>query len=323
MLVNRTTPEPLDTAGARRLLERMWLIRAFEETVRDLIQDAALPGLVHLSIGQEACGAAIADVLDAGDRVYSGHRAHGHALALGAEPWRVMAELMGKRDGLCGGKGGSMHLVDVAHGFLGATGVVGGTIPLALGTAIAIAPNACVVFFGDGAAQTGYFHESLNIAALWKLPVLFVCENNGYAEFTPRSAHTVVERVARHAETYGIASATVDGNDALAVRESASAFLAHVRTGDGPALLECLTYRMRGHYEGDAANYQKSAELAVWREKDPLARFGRVAIERGWLADADVAAIERSARDAVRDATERARRSPDPDLSALTSDVVD
>ena len=299
----------------------MWLIRAFEEAVSDLIQRSELPGLVHLSIGQEACAAGVADALEVGDRVYSGHRPHGHALALGAEPWRVMAELMGKRDGLCGGKGGSMHLVDAAHGFLGATGIVGGTLPLALGTALAIAPAACVVFFGDGAAQTGYFHESLNIAALWKLPVLFVCENNGYAEFTPRSAHTVVERVARHAETYGIASATIDGNDVLAVRDGAASLLERARHGDGPALLECLTYRMRGHYEGDPASYRTPAELAEWREKDPLGRFGRIAVERRWLTDADVPAIERAAREAVRDASERARRSPDPEPAALTTDV--
>jgi len=306
---------------ARRLFARMALIRAFEQTVAELIQTSALPGLVHLSTGQEACAAGVADALRDGDRVYSGHRPHGHALALGSEPWRVMAELMGKRDGLCGGKGGSMHLVDVAHGFLGATGVVGGNIPLALGTALAIAPNACVVFFGDGAAQTGYFHESLNIAALWKLPVLLVCENNGYAEFTPRSAHTVVERVARHAETYGIAAVTIDGNDALAVRDAAAAALERAHRGDGPSLVECLTYRMRGHYEGDPAGYQQSAEVAAWREKDPLARLGRAAIERGWFTEAEGARMEREASDAVRDATERARRSPDPDPSDLVRDV--
>jgi len=311
----------VDEDTAHRLLERMWLIRAFEEAVSGLIQRSALPGLVHLSIGQEACAAGVADALETGDRVYSGHRPHGHALACGAEPWRVMAELMGKRDGLCGGKGGSMHLVDVAHGFLGATGIVGGTLPLALGTALAIAPAACVVFFGDGAAQSGYFHESLNIASLWKLPVLFVCENNGYAEFTPRSAHTVVERVARHAETYGITSATVDGNDVLAVRDGATSLLGRARHGEGPALLECLTYRMRGHYESDPANYQKTAERAEWLEKDPLLRFARAAVERKWLRQDDVPTIERSAREAVREATDRAASSPDPEPGALTSDV--
>ena len=310
-------------ADARRLLARMSLIRAFEEAVAVAIAEGGLPGLVHLSIGQEATAVGVADALREGDRVYSGHRAHGHALALGAEPWRVMAELLGKRDGLCRGKGGSMHLVDTAHGFLGATGVVGGNIPLALGTAIAIAPQGgvAVVFFGDGAAQAGYFHESLNIAALWKLPVLFVCENNGYAEFTPRSAHTVVDRVARHAQTYGIAAATVDGNDVLAVRDAARAFVASVRSGGGPALLECLTYRMRGHYEGDPAGYRGAAELAEWREKDPVSRFARLAAERGWLSADDIATTARAARDAVAEALDRAARSPDPDESELLEDL--
>ncbi|HEX9437370.1 MAG TPA: thiamine pyrophosphate-dependent enzyme [Candidatus Limnocylindria bacterium] len=313
----------MDPGGARRLLERMTLIRAFEETVQSSIGEGGLGGLVHLSIGQEAVAAALADVVQGADRVYAGHRAHGHALALGAEPWRVMAELMGKADGLCRGKGGSMHLVDVAHGFFGATGVVGGNIPLALGTAFAIRPRGgvAVVVFGDGAAQSGYFHESLNIAALWRLPVVLVCENNGYAEFTPRSAHTVVERVARHAETYGVRASTVDGNDVLAVRDAAAASLEHARGGAGPALLECLTYRMRGHYEGDPAGYRAASEVADWREKDPVARFGRVATERGWLSAADVAAIDRDVRAMLAQAVDRARRSPDPQASELTEDV--
>lgn len=313
----------IDAAMGRRLLARMWLIRVFEETVQAAIAAGDLPGLVHLSIGQEAVAAGLADVLRDGDRVYSGHRAHGHALALGAEPWRVMAELLGKRDGLCGGKGGSMHLVDVPHGLLGATGVVGGNIPLALGTAFALAPRkgVAVVLFGDGAAQSGYFHESLNIASLWKLPVVLVCENNGYAEFTPRSAHTVVDRVARHAETYGIRAATIDGNDVLTVRDAAAASIEHARGGAGPALLECLTYRMRGHYEGDPAAYRATREVAEWREKDPVARLSRMAIERGWLTASDVSAIERDARASIAGAVERARRSPDPEAAELSEDV--
>jgi len=312
-----------DAALARRLLSRMWLIRVFEEAVSAAIDAGQLPGLVHLSIGQEATAVGTADVLGDGDRVYSGHRAHGHALAVGAEPWRVMAELMGKRDGVCRGKGGSMHLVDVAHRFLGATGVVGGTIPLALGTALAIGPagGVAVVFFGDGAAQSGYFHESLNIAALWKIPVVFVCENNGYAEFTPRSSHTVVERVARHAETYGIAAATIDGNDVLAVRDAVGSLLERARAGAGPALVECLTYRVRGHYEGDPAGYRDAGEVATWRERDPVAHFARVAVERGWLSSREVETIETDARRSVADATTRARESPDPAASELVEDV--
>jgi acetoin:2,6-dichlorophenolindophenol oxidoreductase subunit alpha len=310
-------------AEAGRILSRVALIRAFEEAVSAAIAVGTLPGLVHLSIGQEATAVGVADALREGDRVYSGHRAHGHALALGAEPWRVMAELLGKRDGLCGGKGGSMHLVDVAHGLLGATGVVGGTIPLALGTALAIAPRGgvAVVFFGDGAAQSGYFHESLNIASLWKLPVVFVCENNGYAEFTPRSAHTVVERVARHAETYGIASTTVDGNDVLAVRDAALSLVERARRGEGPALLECLTYRMRGHYEGDPAGYRDRGEVAEWREKDPVARFARLAVERAWLTAQESERIQDGVRASVADAMARARSSPDPEAGELVRDV--
>lgn len=303
----------------------MWLIRAFEESVSELVGAGEVVGLVHVSIGQEASAVGVCDVLERRDRLYSGHRAHGHVLARGADPAAEMAELMGKGTGLCGGKGGSMHLVDVAHGMLGATGVVGGTIPLALGTALALRetdPGAvAAVYFGDGAVQTGYFHESMNIAALWKLPVLLVCENNGYAEFTPRSAHTSVERVTRHAETYGVAARTVDGNDVIAIREAAETLVAPMRAGGGPAVLECLTYRMRGHYEGDPARYREASEVAEWKAKDPVARFARAAVERGWLAVADVAAREARAREAVRAAVAAARAAPFPAPSGVTEDV--
>jgi acetoin:2,6-dichlorophenolindophenol oxidoreductase subunit alpha len=313
------------TLDAGGVLERMWLIRAFEESVSELVGTGEVVGLVHVSIGQEASAVGVCDVLSERDRLYSGHRAHGHVLARGAEPAAVMAELMGKATGLCRGKGGSMHLVDVAHGVLGATGVVGGTIPLALGTALALRksdPGAvAVVYFGDGAVQTGYFHESLNIAALWKLPVLLVCENNGYAEFTPRSAHTPVERVTRHAETYGIAARTVDGNDLIAVREAADVLVAPLRSGGGPALLECLTYRMRGHYEGDPARYREASELADWKAKDPVLRFARAAADRGWLTAEQVREREAGARRAVAAAVAAARAAPFPAPAEVTDDV--
>ena len=303
----------------------MWLIRAFEESVSELVGTGEVVGLVHVSIGQEASAVGVCDVLEARDRVYTGHRAHGHVLARGADPAAVMAELMGKATGLCGGKGGSMHLVDVAHSVLEATGVVGGTIPLALGTALALRetePGAvAVVFFGDGAVQAGYFHESLNIAALWKLPVLLVCENNGYAEFTPRSAHTPVERVTRHAETYGVDARTVDGNDVVAIREAAAALVAPLRSGGGPALLECLTYRMRGHYEGDPAKYREASEVAEWKAKDPVRCFASSAVTSGALSAEDAAACEATARRAVAAAVASARSAPFPAASALTEDV--
>src|SRR6187401_2608480 len=195
----------------------MWLIRLFEERVGQLTRAGEIDGLIHLSIGQEGVAAAACAQLRDDDHVYSGHRAHGHALAKGASPERVMAELMGRDTGLCRGLGGSMHLVDVEHGFMGATGVVGGNVPLALGSALASrlrgGDAVAVVFFGDGAAQGGIFVESVNLAALWALPVILVCENNGFAEFTPRSAHSTVERVADVVAPYGLERTTVEGND--------------------------------------------------------------------------------------------------------------
>ena len=199
----------------------MWRIRCFEERVAKLKRSLQVHGLIHLSIGGEGVAAGVCRQLRDTDAVYSGHRAHGHAIAKGAPLDRVMAELMGRDDGLCRGLGGSMHLVDREHGFMGATGVVGGNLPLALGTALAArtrhSDDVTVVFFGDGAVQAGHFNESVNLAALWQLPLIFVCENNGFAEFTPRSAHTVVERVSDVVAPYGFDCETIEGSDAAAV----------------------------------------------------------------------------------------------------------
>jgi acetoin:2,6-dichlorophenolindophenol oxidoreductase subunit alpha len=231
---------PLDGGVGLELLRAMWRIRAFEERVGELTRADEVHGLVPLSVGQEAVAVGVCGQLRPDDAVYSGHRAHGHALAKGAPPARVLAELMGRADGLCRGLGGSMHLVDVEHGLLGATGVVGGNVPLALGSALAArllgSDRVAVVFFGDGAVQGGIFVESVNLAALWRLPALLVCENNGFAEFTPRSAHTVVERVSDVVAPYGLRRETVDGNDVVAVREAFARFLAEGRDGHGPFL---------------------------------------------------------------------------------------
>jgi pyruvate dehydrogenase E1 component alpha subunit len=249
----------------------MWRIRLFEEQVAALVRSGEAPGLVHLSTGGEGVAAAVCTQLRDDDVVYSGHRAHGHALAKGAPVERVLAELLGRDTGLCRGLGGSMHLVDVEHGFLGATGVVGGNVPLALGSALAARlagrDSVAVVFFGDGAVQGGVFAETINLAALWELPLLLVCENNGFAEFTPRSSHTVVERVTDVVAPYGFERTTVDGADARAVFAAFAAQLAQARRGRGPFLLECLTHRLRPHYEGD----HRKTEYAS--EKDPIARL--------------------------------------------------
>src|SRR5437764_8787014 len=223
----------MDRDVATALLRTMWRIRLFEERVAQLKRTLQVHGLIHLSVGGEGVAAAVCGQLRDDDHVYSGHRAHGHALAKGAPMDRVMAELMGRSGGLCLGLGGSMHLVDRGHGLMGATGVVGGNLPLAAGDALAArlrgGDQVSVVFFGDGAVQAGHFHETINLAALWGLPVIFVCENNGFAEFTPRSAHTVIERVSDVVAPYGFERTTVDGGDAIAVYDAFAAFAQEAR----------------------------------------------------------------------------------------------
>jgi pyruvate dehydrogenase E1 component alpha subunit len=282
-------------------------------------------GLVHLSVGQEGVAVGVCGQLRPDDAVYSNHRAHGHAIAKGAPLRRVLAELMGREDGLCRGLGGSMHLVDVEHGFLGATGVVGGNVPLALGSALAGkllgGDQVAVVFFGDGAVQGGIFVESVNLATLWGLPVILVCENNGFAEFTPRSAHTNVERVTDVVAPYGLDRETVDGNDVVAVRAAFGEFLDRARRGEGPFLLECLTHRLRGHYEGDPQHYRQALAADEWQALDPILRLQRRGVEEGWLAEDEPARLEEDAQQEVEQAVDTARQSPFPPDS-LTAELV-
>jgi pyruvate dehydrogenase E1 component alpha subunit len=298
------------------LLRRMWLIRAFEEKVSALYAERQVVGLLHLGIGQEAVAVGACSVLGPDDYVYGGHRSHGHAIAKGADINKLMAEIAGRATGYCGGKGGSMHIVAKDIGFMTATGVVGGTIPLALGAAFAAKERkrgqVAMVFFGDGAGQAGPFHESLNIASLWQLPVIFVCENNGYAEFTPLSAHTKIERLARHAKTYGIPASTVDGNDLIAVRDAMKKAVAKCRAGKGPVFVECLTHRMRGHYEGDPAKYRELSQLAEWKRKDPIARLVRLLQSKRAIGDKQLQAAEQEARARVEKAAEFSLSSPAP-----------
>ncbi len=298
------------------VLRTMWLIRAFEEKVSALYAAHEILGLLHLGIGQEAVAAGACSVLERDDYIFGGHRSHGHAIAKGADLGRLMAELAGRATGYCGGKGGSMHVVAMDAGFVTATGVVGGTIPLALGAAFVCKEKGqgrvAVVFFGDGAGQAGAFHESLNIASLWKLPVVFVCENNGYAEFTPLSSHTLVVRLADHARTYRIPNVTVDGNDLLAVRVAMRKAVQRARAAKGPTFVECLTYRLRGHYEGDPGKYRELSKLADWKKKDPIARFAGVLRRKRAASDKEIEAAERDARELVEKASEFALSSPWP-----------
>ena len=315
----------MESGAGRELLRTMWRIRVFEERVGQLTRANEVHGLVHLSSGSEGVAAGVCGQLRVDDVVYSNHRAHGHAIAKGAPLGAVMAELMGRVDGLCHGLGGSMHLVDVEHGFLGATGVVGGNVPLALGSALAArlqgGDHVAVVFFGDGAVQGGIFVESVNLATLWGLPVVLVCENNGFAEFTPRSAHTNVERVSDVVAPYGLERETVDGNDVVAVRDAFARFLDAARAGAGPALLECLTVRLRGHYEGDPQLYREALAAEEWQRLDPILRLQRRGVEEGWLGEDEPAELEAAARDEVEAAVAFASASAFPEV-ALAAALV-
>jgi TPP-dependent pyruvate/acetoin dehydrogenase alpha subunit len=312
---------PLGGGPALRLLTTMWRIRLFEERVGRLTRAGEVFGLIHLSTGQEGVAAAVCSQLRDDDAVYSGHRAHGHAIAKGASLEGTMAELMGRDRGLCRGLGGSMHLVDAGHGFMGATGVVGGNIPIALGSALAARLRGddavVVVFFGDGAVQAGHFNETVNLATLWGLPLMMVCENNGFAEFTPRSAHTNVERVSDVVAPYEVERATVDGNDVLAVWDAFGRHLASARAGGGPFLLECLTYRLGGHYEGDPGKYREAIAAADWQAKDPILRLQRHALAQGWLTEDAAAAIEAEAAAAVDEAVRFGRESRFPPVELI------
>jgi len=292
------------------LLRTMWTIRAFEEKASELFGKGQIHGLLHLSIGQEGVAAGACAGLRETDLVVSGHRPHGHALAKGVDAKAVFAELAGRVTGCCKGNGGSMHLAAPRHGFVTATGVVGGNISLGLGVAFSCRERGdgqvAAVFFGDGAGQSGAFHESLNIASLWKLPLVFICENNGYAEFTPLSAHTLVSRLARHAETYGMPNVAVDGNDVIAVRDAVSAAAQRARTGGGPTFVECATYRLRGHYEGDPGKYRELSELSDWKSKDPIRRFAAQLAETGACSDEQMRKVEAEARSRVAAAAEEA-----------------
>ena len=314
-----------DSRELLSLFRTMWIVRTFEEKVSALYAAHEIVGLLHLGIGQEAVAVGSCSVLQPEDKVFGSHRSHGHAIAKGADLGRLMAELAGRATGYCRGKGGSMHVVAADVGFVTATGIVGGTIPLALGAAYVskekAAGEVAVVFFGDGAGQAGAFHESLNIASLWKLPVIFVCENNGYAEFTPLSSHTLIERLARHAQTYGISNVTVDGNDIMAVRGAVRKGVQRARAGKGPTFVECLTYRLRGHYEGDPGKYRELSQLAEWKKKDPIARFARILKRKKAGSDRDFQATEQEARELVEEAAKFALSSPWPEAHEVDSQV--
>lgn len=298
----------------------LWRIRLFEGHVQRLAAAGEIPGFPHLSTGQEAVAVGVCTQLNEGDVLFTSHRGHGHVLAKGSDIEATFAEILGRRTGLCGGRGGSMHLVDAANGVLGATGVVAGNLALAAGAAWAAQAQGrqdiSVVFFGDGATGAGAFHETLNLAALWRLPVLFVCENNGYAEFTSREEHSNVKHVSSFAAPYGIVTQTIDGNDLPTVFAAAGAAIESLRRGEGPYLLECMTFRMAGHYVGDSQQYRSKEELAEIREKCPIERLKRHLAGRG-VDPEELDAIGEQAKNEVQRAVERALAAPRPDPATV------
>jgi TPP-dependent pyruvate/acetoin dehydrogenase alpha subunit len=300
------------------LHSRMALIRAFETRVTELYREGEIPGFVHTSLGQEAVAVGVCAALRDDDYMATTHRGHGHCLAKGADVDGMMAELFAKETGLCRGKGGSMHVADPARGVLGANAIVGASVPLAVGAGISSKllgqGRVAVAFFGEGAVNQGAFHEGLNLAAIWSLPVLFVCENNVYSEFSDSRKMSRVPAVVERARGYGVEAGSVDGNDVATVQDAALAAAASCRSGDGPVLLEAETYRWQGHYEGDAQPYKPPDEVAAWRERDPLLLAGRRLVSAGSASEDELRAVQERARDRVDQSVERARAAAPPAL---------
>ncbi len=303
----------------------MCLIRAFEQRVSSLYRAAEIPGFIHTSLGQEAVAVGVCAALRDDDWIATTHRGHGHCLAKGADLDAAMAELFGKATGLCKGKGGSMHIADPRKGILGANAIVGASLPLATGAALSSRmlgrDGVSVAFFGEGAVNQGTFHESVNLASVWDLPVLFVCENNGYAEFTDSRTMSRRESVAALGPSYGVRAAVVDGNDVGAVLSATQEAVDSCRAGEGPWLIEAGTYRWQGHYEGDPQRYKPAEEAEAWRARDPLL-IARAQIAAESLAsDDELDAVVRDAEARVARAEEFARSSPFPELAEILSDV--
>lgn len=308
----------------REAYRRMALIRAFETKAAECFTRSELAGNIHLYMGQEASGVGTCLALRETDYITSTHRGHGHCLAKGASPDRAMAELFGKETGYCRGRGGSMHIVDVKLGILGANGIVGAGIPLAAGSALASKVRGdgavTVAFFGDGASNQGTFHETLNMAAAWKLPVVFLLENNHYGVSTEIHRITNTEYLAPRAAAYGVPGVTVDGTDVEAVYHAAAEAVERARSGGGPTLVETLVYRYQGHYCGDPAAYRPKEYLTEGKAKDPIDRARARLLELGAAAD-EVDALDREAAERIEHAYEFAKSSPDPDPAAVIDDV--
>jgi acetoin:2,6-dichlorophenolindophenol oxidoreductase subunit alpha len=315
----------MDKKTMLKVHQTMLTIRKFEECALKLFEENKLRGSVHLSIGQEAVAAVVGACLRDADYITSTHRGHGHAIGKGARPDKAMAELMGKVTGYCGGRGGSMHIADVERGNLGANAIVGGGIPHAAGAALSAkirgTDQVAVTFFGDGASNEGIFHETLNMASLWKLPVIFICENNQFGLSTSAKVSTAVEDIAVRASSYNMPGVVVDGNDVLEMEKVFLEAVKRAKAGEGPTLIEAKTYRWKGHWTGDPEVYRTREEVEEWKKKCPILRFEKVLMEKKLMTEADIKKKHTEIDKLIAEAEEFAMSSPDPDPATVLDDV--
>jgi pyruvate dehydrogenase E1 component alpha subunit len=318
--------EQLGPDELKHMLQAMHNIRAFEERAEQLYALGKVHGTMHLSIGQEATAVGASSAMQEGDYLLNHHRGHGHCMAWGSAPERMMAEFMGKETGYCRGRGGSMHIADVEANNLGANGIVAGGVPIAVGVGLSIkmrrTDQVCLVIFGDGAANEGAFHESLNMASIWKLPVVYLCENNQYAMSMPVEKAFNIEEISTRAVAYGIPGVTVDGNDLLAVYEAVGTAAARARRGEGPSLVEAVTYRYKGHSKSDKQAYRTREEVRLWQEeRDAIMRFSQLLVMTGVASEAEAAAMRDTAIATIDGAVAFSEASPEPDVAAILEGV--
>ncbi|NLY76779.1 MAG: pyruvate dehydrogenase (acetyl-transferring) E1 component subunit alpha [Tissierellia bacterium] len=307
------------------MYKTMKRIREFENKAGELFAEGSIPGFVHLYIGEEAVATGVCANLKDSDFITSTHRGHGHIVAKGGDLKYMFAELFGKATGYCKGKGGSMHIADADKGILGANGIVGAGHNIAVGAGLTAkykgADQVCVCFFGDGSTNQGTFHESLNLASIWKLPVIFVCENNLYGISMHQSRHQAIQDVADRAVAYNIPGVVVDGNDVLAVYETAKEAIERARNGQGPTLIECKTYRHRGHFEGDPVVYRDEEEVKEWLAKDPIPRLINYMLDNDIVTEEDIKKIDEEVDAEIKEAIKFAEESPYPPLEAAVEDI--
>lgn len=311
----------LEESRAKELLAKMILTRTFEENAEEMFTLGKVHGTMHLSIGQEAIAAGAGPALRKDDYLLNTHRGHGHFLMWGGDLNRMMAEFLGKEDGYCRGRGGSMHIADVESNNLGAQGIVAGNLPISVGVGLSIkmrkTDQVVLTLFGDGAANEGAFHESLNMAAIWNLPIIYLCENNQYAMSMAFEKAFKIEQISDRAGAYGMPGVTIDGNDVFAVYNAVQQAAKRAREGNGPTLIEAVTYRYRGHSKSDRQLYRTRDEVKSWMEKDPIQRFTKLL----GVSEEEFKKIEAQAKEDIRKAVEFAEASPEPDVATILEGI--